>query len=113
MRDPGNEVVRDPPFPFTETYTKLTEWLENREVYVEGLPLISTTESEVREYFEQNFGVTKIAIGFKAVQECNNHLFCWVLFSSQAEYEWVLKEKEPKATFHGCPLYFHRLVWKK
>ena len=85
------------------------ETMRELKVSVEGLPL-SIKHQEVKEYFEQTFGVILNGVFFKEPHIFDEKLFCIVRFSNKVDLERVLKE--PKATFHGCPLYFRRLVWK-
>ena len=71
---------------------------------VEGLPLATQLE-EVKNYFEETFSIILNGVFF------SKKLFCMVRFSNQADLEKVLSQQ--KASFHGSPLYFRRLGWKK
>ena len=71
---------------------------------VEGLPPVTLPE-EVNKYFEETFGIVLNGVFF-------TKKMIWIVrFSNQADLEKVLRE--PKASFHGFPLYFRRLAWKK
>lgn len=71
---------------------------------VEGLPHV-TRPKEVNKYFEETFGIVLNGVFF------TKKMICIVRFSNQADLEKFLRE--PKASFHGFPLYFRRLAWKK
>ena len=71
---------------------------------VEGFPLTTQLE-EVKKYFEETFSIISNGVFF------SKKSFCIVRFSNQADLEKVLREQ--KATFHGSPLHFRRLAWKK
>jgi len=71
---------------------------------VEGLPPVTLPE-EVNKYFEETFGIVLNGVFF-------TKKMIWIVrFSNQADLEKVLRE--PMASFHGFPLYFRRLAWKK
>lgn len=71
---------------------------------VQGFPLDTPLE-EVKKYFEETFNIFLNGVFF------SKKLFCIVRLSNQADVEKVLTEQ--KASFHGSPLHFRRLVWKK
>ena len=71
---------------------------------VEGLPL-NTRFKEVKKYFEDTYRIV-LNGGF-----FTKKFICIVRFSNQADLEKVLRE--PKVSFHGFPLHFRRLAWKK
>ena len=86
------------------------EEMRELKVSVEGLPL-STRPREVNKYFEETFRIVLNGVFFKEQHVFDKKLICIVRFFNQADLEKVLIE--PKASFHGFPLYFRRLVWKK
>lgn len=71
---------------------------------VEGFPQ-ATRLQEIKKYFEETFSIVLNGVFF------SQKLICIIRFSSQADLEKVLKEQ--KASFHGFPLHFRRLSWKK
>lgn len=71
---------------------------------VQGFPSDTPLE-EVKKYFEETFSIFLNGVFF------SKKLFCIVRLSNQADVEKVLTEQ--KASFHGSPLHFRRLVWKK
>ena len=71
---------------------------------VEGFPH-STRLEEITKYFEETFRIV-----LNGVFVSSKVIFI-IKFSNQADLEKVLRE--PKASFHGFPLYFRRLAWKK
>ena len=71
---------------------------------VEGLPLVTKPE-EVNKYFEETYGIVLNGVFF------TKKMICIIRFSNQVDLEKVLRE--PKVSFHGFPLYFRRLAWKK
>lgn len=86
------------------------EEMRDLKVSVEGLPL-PTRPREVNKYFEKTFKIVLNGVFFKEQHVFDKKLICIVRFSNQADLDKVLRE--PKASFHGFPLYFRRLVWKK
>ncbi|XP_078384924.1 uncharacterized protein LOC144667402 [Oculina patagonica] len=86
------------------------EEMRELKVSVEGLPL-STRQQEVKRYFEKTFGILLNGVFFKEQHVFDKKLICIVRFFNQADLERVLKETQ--VSFHGSPLYFRRLGWKK
>lgn len=85
--------------------------LRELKLSVEGLPL-ATRPMAVQEYFEKTFGVVPNGVFLNQHRVLvDKKLICIVRFSDKREVERVLKEQ--RGTFHGHPLYFRRLVWKK
>ena len=95
---------------YKNLHTLPSEEMRGLKVSVEGLPL-STRQQEVKRYFEQTFGVLLNGVFFKEQHAFDKKLICIVRFFNQADLERVLKETN--ASFHGFPLYFRRLAWKK
>ena len=82
----------------------LPEQTRELKLSVEGLPL-ATRPAEVNKYFDETFRIVLNGVFFTKKSTCI------VLFFNQADLERVLRE--PRASFHGSPLHFRRLAWRK
>ena len=85
--------------------------IQELKVSVEGLPY-ATHRREVKDFFEQTYGVILNGVFFKRIYVFDKVKYiCFANFYCHSDLERVLKG--PKPSFHGCPLNFRHLHWRK
>ena len=87
-----------------------TERAQRQRLSMEGLPM-STKRMEIKQFFEETFGVVPKDILMKKPRVFDKKLVCVVSFSDKLEAEMVLAR--PAVTFHGDLVHFRKLCWSK